>query len=60
MWNCCSGWWTALVLDEGGTTHSAAILLRQREVRAQLFYTLFAVVVLSLMLLALVNYYPGA
>jgi len=48
------------VLDEGGTTHSAAILLRQREVRAQLFYTLFAVVVLSLMLLALVNYYPGA
>ena len=48
------------MLDEAGTTYSAAILLREREVSTQLLYILFAAIVLSMMLLALVNYYPGA
>jgi hypothetical protein len=48
------------VLDEAGTTYSATTLLRQGEVKSTLSFALFAVIVLSLMLLALVNYYPGA
>jgi len=48
------------VLAEVGTTYSAIVLLRRSEVSTQLYFMLLAVIVLSLMLLALVNFYPGA
>jgi hypothetical protein len=47
------------VLDETGAAYSATLFIRQIEVKMQIFHMLFAVIVLTLMLFALVNYYPG-
>ena len=48
------------MLDQVGATYSSAIIfLRQKEVRMHLLNILLAVIILSLMLLALVKYYPA-